>query len=217
MTDVTCLAEIETNLHKHIKAAHEKAHNPLQPDDIADIVREVISSMSGDVTASDLKLYAELEGLANYIRHAKLEIAAIKPKDISSTHIPNATDELDAVVGATEDATNKIMDVCDRISAIAGECSPEVSQKLIDCTTNIFEACNFQDITGQRITKVVATLKTIEIKVAHIIATFSDRCRGGGPESLLQAPPAEELLHGPQLPANAMDQTDIDKLLASFD
>ncbi len=43
---------------------------------------------------------------------------------------------------------------------------------LQDATTRIYEACSFQDITGQRITKVVATLKTIERKVAHIIGTF---------------------------------------------
>jgi chemotaxis protein CheZ len=38
------------------------------------------------------------------------------------------------------------MDVCDEMTVIAGNCSPEINQKLIDCTTKIFEACNFQDI-----------------------------------------------------------------------
>ena len=92
-----------------------------------------------------------------------------------------------------------------------------MSAQLQDATTRIYEACSFQDITGQRITKVVATLKTIEAKVAHIIAAFSDRRHDAGSEPLPEEPPVMDLLHGPQLPANAMDQTDIDKLLASFD
>ena len=48
----------------------------------------------------------------------------------------------------------------------------EPATKLQDATTRIYEACSFQDITGQRITKVVTTLKTIEAKVAQIVATF---------------------------------------------
>ena len=101
MLEATNLADLETNLHKSLKDAHQKAQTPLTHEDIAAIVRDVISSLSGDVTPSDLKFYAELENLATYIRHAKHEIAEIKPKDINDTHIPQATDELDAVVGAT--------------------------------------------------------------------------------------------------------------------
>ena len=46
------------------------------------------------------------------------------------------------------------------------------AQMLQDATTKIYEACSFQDITGQRITKVVAALKAIDAKVSQIIATF---------------------------------------------
>ena len=52
--------------------------------------------------------------------------------------------------------------------------------KLQDAVTQIYEACSFQDITGQRITKVVTTLKAIEGKVAHIISTFGAEYRAGG-------------------------------------
>ena len=56
-------------------------------------------------------------------------------------------------------------------------CSGEPAAKLQDATTRIYEACSFQDITGQRITKVVAALKAIEAKVAQIVATFGSRAR----------------------------------------
>jgi chemotaxis protein CheZ len=87
---------------------------------------------------------------------------------------------------------------------------------LQDATTRIYEACSFQDITGQRITKVVATLKTIEAKVAQIVDTFGDSERDAGAEAPEQ-PNESALLNGPQHPAVAMDQSDIDRLLASFE
>jgi len=191
------------------------------PEAVAEVVQAVLATMEGDLTAADTALLGEVAELGRTIAAAKAEIAALRMNDINISHIPSATDELDAIVAHTAKATEAILETCETLDRVGGELSGEtqrgLSAQLQDATTRIYEACSFQDITGQRITKVVATLKTIEIKVAHIIATFSDRCRGGGPESLLQAPPAEELLHGPQLPANAMDQTDIDKLLASFD
>ncbi len=217
MTDADNLNKIETALHEKIHLANETSKQPLSSEEVSDIVREVVSSLTGDVTAADLKFYAELQDLASYIRHAKQEIADIKPKDISESHIPRATDELDAVVGATEDATNKIMDICDTISGIAESCTPEVSQQLIDCTTHIFEACNFQDITGQRITKVVQTLKHIDVKVEALLAALGEEIKREGGDGELQAPLDEkDLLNGPQLPDKAIDQDEIDRLLSDM-
>lgn len=217
MNDTERLAALETSLHQKIKLAHDAARKPLSTDDITAIVQQVISSLGGDMTGTDLKLYAELESLANYIKRAKHEIAAIQPADISTAHIPQATDELDAVVGATEEATNKIMDVCDQISAIAGECAPEVNEKLVGCTTRIFEACNFQDITGQRITKVVQALKHIDAKVEALLNALGDevgRSGGGAKPPAAPVDPDKALLNGPQLPQNAIDQEAIDRLLS---
>jgi len=93
---------------------------------------------------------------------------------------------------------------------------PGPAAKLQDATTRIYEACSFQDITGQRITKVVATLKTIEATVAQIVATFG-RSDSDRPTEIGAEPADVALLNGPQHPAVAMDQYDIDKLLASFE
>lgn len=217
-TNAERLAIIETSLHKNIRAANEKAKTPLSTEDITFIVRQVLATLSGDISSADLKLYAELEELADYIRHAKEEIASIKPKDISTECIPHATDQLDAVVGATEEATNKIMDVCDAITSLAESCDPELREKFVGCTTRIFEACNFQDITGQRITKVVQTMKYIDGKISVLLTALGDEIRQGDGDDKAQkvkAPPTEaDLLSGPQLPKDAIDQAAIDKLLS---
>lgn len=189
------------------------------PDVIAEVVRAVLSSMNGDLTPKGTTLLAEVEELGQTIASAKAEIAALRVDDIQQRDIPFATDELDAIVAHTASATHSILESCETLDQVAEQVTGEASTRLQDATTKIYEACSFQDITGQRITKVVTTLKTIEAKIGSIIATF-----GGGTAPVESAPPAavdpmsaESLLNGPQLPAMAMDQSDIDKLLASFD
>ncbi len=210
--------DFQERLHKEIKAAHEAVKTPLTPEEVAAVVRQVVQSLEGDIAPADLKFYTELEELARYIRQAKNDIASIKPDDISTSFIPNATDELDAVVGATEDATNRIMDVCDEMSTIAALCTPEINERLVGCTTKIFEACNFQDVTGQRITKVVETLKHIDIRIEAIVKAMGDEIHRVGdghlPKNVHAADPEKGLLNGPQLPASAISQDDIDRLLS---
>jgi chemotaxis protein CheZ len=181
---------------------------------VAEVVREVLSSMRAEPSAGEAALLAEVEELGRTVANARAEIAALKVDDINASHIPSATDELDAIVAHTAAATNSILECCERLDALSPSLSGEPAQILQDVTTNIYEACSFQDITGQRITKVVATLKAIEAKVAHIITAFHSEA-APAEEPTAATPPS--LLNGPQLPANAMDQADIDALLASFD
>ena len=221
-------------LRQRLDSAFAEAATPLSRDEVTDIVRNILGSMDGDISATDLRLYKEVVDLAKFIETAKQEIAALQPAEIRDEHIRTATDELDAVIGATEKATFAIFDACDAIGAIAGQTDADSSAKLNDQITKIYEACNFQDITGQRISKVVRTLKHIESKVDMIVAAFGSEVRQNHAPRLakLAAEEAEaavhyepmsadeaeqQLLHGPQLPGNAMDQDEIDRLLASFD
>jgi len=185
------------------------------PAMVAEVVQVVLGSMRGDLTNVETTLLNEVEELGRTIATARAEIAALKVDDITASHIPSATDELDAIVAHTAAATDSILEVCETLDRVSGGLDSEAAGVLQDATTRIYEACSFQDITGQRITKVVATLKAIDSKVAHIVATFESR--GGVSRAVRPLPADEMLLNGPQLPANAMDQSDIDKLLASFD
>jgi chemotaxis protein CheZ len=187
-----------------------------EPDMVADVVRAVLTTMSGDLSAHETSLLAEVEALGHTISSAKAEIAALRMGDITDSHIPFATDELDAIVEHTASATNAILNSCEILDEVAGSLSGEMASKLQDATTRIYEACSFQDITGQRITKVVTTLKAIEVKVAHIVATFGSS-ETPAPAEIVAAESDAALLNGPQLPTVAMDQSDIDKLLASFE
>ena len=195
-----------------------RARQPsLQPDMVAEVVRAVLTTISHDLTAKETSLLREVEELGRTIAAAKVEIAALQVDDIKTRDIPFATDELDAIVDHTAQATNAILESCELLDDVASSVSGEAAAKLLAATTAIYEACSFQDITGQRITKVVSTLKAIESKVAQIVHTFG-RADLEAPDAAREATdPEAELLNGPQLPANAMDQSDIDKLLASFE
>ena len=185
------------------------------PDMVAEVVRAILASMSGDLTAKETSLLGEVEELGRIISSAKSEIAALRMDDITACDIPFATDELDAIIHHTASATHAILESCETLDAVAEHLEGEPSAQLQGATTRIYEACSFQDITGQRITKVVNTLKAIESKVGQLVMAFGGADGAAGPVATGDAEPV--LLNGPQLPAMAMDQSDIDKLLASFE
>jgi chemotaxis protein CheZ len=164
---------------------------------------------SSDLSAREKTLLAEVEELGRTIASAKAEIAAIGVDDIAGRHIPAANDELDAIT------THAILAACETLDDVALELVGATQDDLQAAATRIYEACSFQDITGQRIGKVVTTLQVIEVKVAHIIAAFGGRVTA---HSLPAQPaPGTVPLHGPQLPKSAMGQSDVDRLLASLD
>lgn len=213
---------------------------------VAEIVRSLIGSLEGDLVADDLHLYREVEGLADYIRAARAEIIALNPTDIREDFLPTATDELDAIVQATEQATGSIMDATEAIEDVAGSLEGESAQALQDAVTCIYEACSFQDITGQRITKVVRMMKVIEERIDALVSAFAPQS-GLRASALLEAGESADanaaglglqeasnygrtiaqavgdraddaaLLNGPQSSGDAMGQDDIDALLKGFD
>ncbi len=183
------------------------------------MIKSVVASLAGDISLADLQLYREVETLADYIQTVRRDIAGLRPDDISAQHIPVATDELDAVVEATADATGIILSGMEDIERLAAGLPPELARPLGDIVVKVYEACSFQDITGQRITKVVKALRHIESKIDALLAVFGPDLSMGAPRSPDDAGKgaAASLLNGPQLPQAANSQDEIDALLASFD
>jgi chemotaxis protein CheZ len=193
-----------------LRARHGDAASP---EAVTEVVEAVLGSMRGALAAPEAALLAEVEQLGRTIAQAKQEIAALNMDDINDSFIPSATDELDAIVGATAAATNEILDAVETVETVAGAVAPEHAEALRGVTTRIYEACSFQDITGQRVTKVVKTLKTIDDRVTAIISTFGERV-AVIPRAAPPAAPTGEaaLLNGPQLPGGGVDQASIDAL-----
>jgi chemotaxis protein CheZ len=184
-----------------------------QKDKVVRIINSVIEKVSQSKEREHDVVYHQLKELQGIIEQARAEIGQSRASDIRDKHIPTATDELDAIIEATSAATGTIMDACEAIEGQV-ELSPAVAEQV----TKIYEACSFQDITGQRITKVVKTLKTIEEKVEALMAVLGEDHAGaqGGAEEDTRTGDAA-LLNGPQMSGQAITQDEIDKLLGDFD
>jgi len=108
------------------------------------------------------------------------------------------------------------MDSCEAIQGLASDCG-DTGNTIIDETNKIFEACSFQDITGQRISKVVKTLKDIETSVDDLLNLFGPVDKSKVGELTDDRDDDEKLKNGPQMAGQGVSQDDIDKLLAEFD
>jgi chemotaxis protein CheZ len=167
-------------------------------------------------------LRTEIRALANSIEQTKHEIAALRPKDAEEDRLIAVTFELDAIVSSTERATQQILESAEKVEGLARDMLSHTTDAYVhrivedigETIIGIFEACNFQDITGQRITKVVRTLKYVEDRINTMIEIW-------GAENIAEVVPkaaAEhqdeeaKLLNGPQLDSKAISQDEIDKL-----
>ncbi len=167
-------------------------------------------------------LKTELRALAVCIEHTKAEIAALKPREADDDRLIAVTFELDAIVSSTERATEQILEASEKIEAIGKEIRAHAADGYVsrlvedidETISSIFEACNFQDITGQRITKVVKTLKYVEDRINAMIEIW-------GPENIADVSPKifeehrdddSKLLNGPQLENKGISQAEIDSL-----
>lgn len=171
-------------------------------------------------TNKENALLGEIEKMARYILSAKKEIAAIVPESQEGEHHLNtASSELEEVIRATENATNTIMDEAEAIQKIADTLaqseSDAVREQLRKHVSIMIEACTFQDITGQRIRKVLKLLDYVESRIGNLVKLFG----GALPDGYVIKPqfgnrPDEELMNGPQLTKDAHNQDDIDRIFS---
>jgi chemotaxis protein CheZ len=216
--------DAEIALQKRLDLIRAARGNSVPLDDVAEVVRAILDTMSGEISSNELRVYDELEGLAVIIRKTKQEIADIRPDEIKDDFLPTATDELDAIVQSTETAANTILDAVEAIEAVIPNCDPAVAEAITNATMQIYEGCNFQDLTGQRISKVVNTLKLIETRVNGLVTAFGaeieevlrNRPEGAADDPATPAREDADLLNGPQHPEAASSQDEIDRLLASL-
>src|ERR1700736_4488753 len=116
------------------------------------------------------KLKVELDLIHDAISRTKREIAVLHGTSFNGEEMARVNGELGAVVGGTEEATQQILEAAEAIdnaaTALSKVTSPDqqkiLSEEIQERVVSIFEACNFQDLTGQRISKVMATMKFIE-------------------------------------------------------
>ena len=169
--------------------------------DIIRLAEVSAQSLQSFFETLDHTVYRELREIAGYIETMKVEIGLLRANEIKNSRIPQAGQELSAIVKATERATHTIMECAERVIE-ADPADPVAYKAFVDeKMLLVFEACSFQDITGQRIARVVETLQQIEERVARFAKVVQANDAG---EFLTDAEREREerkrrlLLHGPQ-------------------
>lgn len=186
--------------------------------DVASVTEVLISTTNMFHKSIDTSIYRECRALSDYITNARKEIASLQPIDLESARIPRAGLELDAIVQQTEEATNTIMEAAEEIMGADTENHEAYQATTMDAVMRIFEACSFQDITGQRISKVVQTLAHIEervLELRNLMGITAEDIQEAIDEDTPQGDDA--LLSGPALEGEGIDQNAVDQLMGGDD
>ncbi len=166
----------------------------------------------------DLK--SQLNGLLRYIHRVREEIAAMSNPADEDFQFNSMGDQLDAIVAATEKATNTIMAAMERNDDVIGQLrdklTDDADKKLLDQLTDngneVFEACSFQDITGQRVNKVIKSITYVEERVNALVDVWGKEELDKIEVQALEKTEDEKLLDGPQLEGKGLSQDEIDAL-----
>ena len=183
--------------------------------DVASVTEVLIATMQAFFKSIDTSVYKECRDLSEYISNARQEIAALQPRDLEGERIPRAGLELDAIVQQTEEATNTIMTAAEEIMVLDPTDTETFQNTVQENVLKIFEACSFQDITGQRISKVVETLEHIETRVAELrdLLGVTDEDIEKANKTSEDVSEEQALLNGPALQGEGIDQSAVDALM----
>ena len=166
------------------------------------------------------KVEHELTAIYDAIENSRRELATLSGGDNQAHCMTRAGDELGAAIGGMEKATQQILKAAEAIDegarALAASLKDDfkrgVAQDIQDQVVQIFETCNYQDLSGQRISKAMNTLKFVEDSVMRVLALW------GGIDALrrhaAKAHGNDRLLNGPKLDGDAghASQNEIDRL-----
>lgn len=188
--------------------------------EVAAITEVLLATMQRYFRSVDTAIYEEFRHLSDHITRARTEISELRPNDLKEYKLPRAGKELEAIVQATEEATGTIMDAAEAIMAADATDVEAYRRTVNDACLRIFEACSFQDITGQRITKVVSTLTYVEDRLNQLQTAWgpgiedADPPAEAGDDTATRPADEAKLLNGPALRGEGMDQSGVDSIFA---
>lgn len=207
---------VESRLDEVAGHIRDMKTDSLTLPDILNLAEIMVGSMQGFFGHVDTAIYKELTEISDFIDTTRTEIGRLQPGNLKDKHIPEAGLELEAIVQSTENATNTIMEQAELIMSADPDDMAAYHDTVQGAVMEIFEACSFQDITGQRISKVVNTLVHIESK----ISSLADALGSALSEAIDEEETAEEkrkrelILNGPALEGQGIDQSDVDDILS---
>ncbi|MEM1288467.1 MAG: protein phosphatase CheZ [Pseudomonadota bacterium] len=180
-----------------------------------DVARAMTAALEDALRGAEHAFADAVRDAAQDIHALRSQLSTLGVDEMRGDRLPEAGMELDAVVEETEKATDRIMEAAEAIMA-ADRTDKEGFEALVDTQMiDIFEACTFQDITGQRIGKVVETLKRLETRFDRLLDALPEGEASAvltEEEQAYEKRRSEQILNGPQLDGPEVAQDAIDAL-----
>jgi chemotaxis protein CheZ len=173
-------------------------------------IAELSAELHGAVQLMD---YSEAN-LSGQLARVHEQIVGLLAAPAAATR--NSGLELEAVVEATEQAANQIMEAAEAIgdwlaSGIRDAASVQAVAERINA---IFEACTFQDLTGQRIRRAIEHLQKVETMLGGMMQDAPEgEASAGEPVPAVIVPLHTITTSAAALVTPDLDQDEIDRLL----
>ena len=161
-----------------------------------------------------------LEALFSYVQRVRMEIASLNQSEDGEDKFATMGEQLDGVIEATKDTSDAIMEAIEKNNEAVAKLKESLDDPelvgLVDAIENgnnaVFEACAFQNITGQRVTKIIKSVSYVEERVAALRDIWGNDALENVERVVEELTDDEKLLNSPQSKADAISQEEIDKL-----
>lgn len=201
-------------------AEHARRQRAADTEAVLAALARLKQEMVNDIAALQMDhVRREITGMSDAIAQTRKDISALGPND-GANQIALATEELTAIVTATEKATGEILGAAERIQAAAAQArkgEASALDEIENASTEIFMACSFQDITGQRTAKVVGVLLYLEERMKVLMGLWPEE-PGATQSRELKGPadtrPDAHLMSGPSRDGKGVKQDDVDRMMA---
>ncbi|HUB14358.1 MAG TPA: hypothetical protein VMB34_20575 [Acetobacteraceae bacterium] len=157
-----------------------------------------IAELSAEVHGATQLMDFSEANLSGQLSRIQQEIGRVVAAPAMATRTSGI--ELEAVVQATEQAANQIMEAAEAIGTWVEQSrvDPSAAEAIAQRLNMIFEACTFQDLTGQRIRRAIEHLERVEEMLGGLSV----------PDGAAEVPPNVErdTAVGPDLGQNDVDR-----------
>lgn len=202
------------DLVNKLESLCDKDTNTIPDNTIGELSKEFIDCVGSYISKEKRQeLYSQVNSILNQVKNLKIQTFKMGEDILKDNFIPDISVELHSVITQTEKSVEGILDVSDNIRKIAdsSELSTNTKEDLIANSTKLLELCNFQDLTGQIIQRIIKRLTTIETTIGNIFHTLRQ-----DPKVIIteieSAAKVDTLLNGPQSEGDRPSQEEIDDL-----
>lgn len=200
-------------LHKALKNLKNQHQGQIDKDDLEKIMKEFVKAVDSYVNSEQRdEVFQKVSLLSENVSTLKERINNIGHNILKDEFISEVSVELHSVVEQTEKSVIGILDIADALNNLK-IADDQLHQTLANYSTNLLELCNFQDITGQMITRIIKRLTAIEASIDQIIGFLKLEGKVTPFNAIHHHDP---LLHGPQKEADRPSQAEIDDLFDSI-